>query len=82
MRCASCGYSRPSGTVDVPAFHKPGCKVRRALKAAERKSTPSAMNYRGRPAVTIGGDINCKLDDHGAIVAAISFDGLRWRASA
>jgi hypothetical protein len=55
--------------------------MRRKLQAAERKATKaSAFNYRGIETRTIGEATVKVTDDGGYIMAAISFDGLRWMA--
>ena len=81
-RCPECGYVRTAAE-DAPAFHKPGCKVRRRLQGEARKAPkPEPVNlktYKGSPQKTIG-DAIAKLDAAGRIVAARSFDGLRWMA--
>jgi hypothetical protein len=56
--------------------------MRRKLQAAERKTAKvSAFNYRGVETRTIGEATVKVTDDGGYIMAAISFDGLRWMAS-
>lgn len=80
IRCPYCNYARPAGSEDAPAFHKPGCKARRALQAAKRTEV---RDQAGRTILTtaiLAGDTTCKLDQSGLVVAAVSFDGLRWRA--
>lgn len=82
-RCPDCGYVR-TAEQDAPAFHKPGCKTRRRLQGEQRKTTKAEpqnlMSYKGTPSVTIG-DAIAKLDGAGRIVAAVSFDGLRWKSA-
>ena len=83
-RCPDCGYVRTADQ-DAPAFHKPGCKVRRRLQQEQRKDAkPEPVNlktYKGAPQVIIG-DTTAKLGKDGFIVAARSLDGLRWMAGA
>lgn len=80
IRCPYCNYSRSSSAEDAPALHKPGCKARRALQAAKRSEIRDQSGRTILTTAVLGGDTTCKLDAAGMVVAAISFDGLRWRA--
>jgi hypothetical protein len=81
-RCPECGFVRPAGEEDSPTFHKRTCLARRALqRKANKTAKASAFNYRGIETRTIGEATVKVTDDGGYIMAAISFDGLRWMAA-